>query len=426
VIPRLLSLALALALTTACLDEPARLPTAPPRTVEPAPVEPKPAPLAVKAPEVTFAPCARNSRSPAATAPSPEDEAARKVLRFIVETYARDPGDPWAIGHGMLALGKDMTLIDDRPAVDWLFEEYAEWRVVGGESLVAFPKRRGNTRIEPHTDLVLKALMESGVATDRQVVVAGQQATVADLYRHSLHEAYVADDGKTSGYESLEDAPWALQALATVAPPDLTWVAQGGRPMTLGRMTDVLARDLHAQTAFMRDAMARGETVEKQRQGIFSYACGGQHTLQGVAYAVGRGFGSPDSRRIIEEEIGVLYWRMGVELGIYDKLIAENPDYQLILLEQRLKFLGHFLESAHKMAAMELYVPTDAQKAQLQEARKQLVVTLSVLEQGGALQSLPAMRTDPKTYQTYLDFVGDSAHALRGLDLATGQGTVCW
>ena len=33
--------------------------------------------------------------------------------------------------------------------------------------------------------------------------------------------------------------------------------------------------------------------------------------------------------------------------------------------------------------------------------------------------------TNPQMYQMYLDFVGDSAHALRGLDLAVGKGGIC-
>lgn len=405
---------------TACLDEPATLP-------EPS-VAPPPAPPVVvpaKAPEVAFARASKVVKSPLAKPSTKEDEAARKLLTWVVSTYGRDPGDPWAIGHAMLALGSDLELADGKSAVPWLFEEYAEWRVIGDTSLVAFPKRRGDVRIEPHSDLVLKALMETGVPLDAVYKVQGRDATVADLYRNSLFEAYVGPKGQTT-YDTLEDAPWALQALATAAPTDLAWTAQGGKAMTMDQMTDVLAADLDVQTRFMAEAMAKGEKVEKRRQGLFAYTCGGQHTLQGVAYAVARGFGSPLARERVVKQVDILYWRMGIELEIYDTMIKDNPEYQLPLLEQRMKFLGHFLESAHKMAAMGLYTPTDAQAAQLDEARVQLIVTLSVLDSGGAFRSLTEMRGDPKSYQMYLDFVGDSAHALRGLDLATGEGTVTY
>lgn len=379
----------------------------------------------VPAPEVAFQRASREGKSPVAQPSTPELDKARQVLEWVVTTYARDPDDPWALGHGMLALGADMETMTDKPAVDWLFEEYGQRRMVAGTPLVGFPRSRGNIRVEPHTDLVLKALMETGVPLDREVTVEGQPAKVADLYRYSLWKAWVEPDGSTS-FDSLHDTPWALQGFATAAPPGLAWTASGGHAMTLDGFTDIVAKDLGAQTQFMKDAMARGEAVEKRRQGIFAYTCGGQHSIQGLAYAVARGFGSQVAKDEVQDQITLLYWRLDVELKIYDDLLRERPDAAIILLEQRLKFLGHFLESTHKMAAMGLHTPSEAQAEKLAWARQQLVVTVGTLEGGQAFQSLQEMRADPSVYQMYLDFVGDSAHALRGLDLSTGKASIAY
>lgn len=405
------------ALLAACLEPPPPLPA--PVEVEPARSEP----VEVQAPTVELAVPTRVVTSPAAEPGTDDLERVRAVLEWVVTTYGRDPQDPWAVGHAALAFGHELKLVSGEPALPYVFEEYGQWRNVAGEDLVGFPRSRGNIRIEPHSDLLLKVLMESGMPLDEEVTVEGRKATLVELYRNSLYEAWVEEDGTTS-FDGFHDVPWALQGLATVAPEDLAWTAQGGHAMTMDQLTDRVVEDLRKQSQFLYDAKRRGETVEKRKQGVFGYPCGGAHSLQGAAYAVARGFGSSTSRLEIQSQIDLLYWRLDIELAIYDKLIKENPGYELLLFEQRLKFLGHFLESAHKLAAMELYTPTDEQREKLRFAREQLIVTVVALDQGEVLKGLTEMRADPALFQTYLDFVGDSAHAIRGIDLSTGKGTV--
>jgi hypothetical protein len=172
----------------------------------------------------------------------------------------------------------------------------------------------------------------------------------------------------------------------------------------------------------MREAMAAGTTVQKRGQGIFAYTCGGAHLLQGAAYAVWRGFGGETLRAAIIDEVAVLYWRLDLELAVIDQALQQHPQYAVVLIEQRLKFLGHFLESAHKLAAMGFYMPDDDQLAALERARKELVKTVGVLQAMGVFDRLDQLRETNE--QTYLDFVGDSAHTLRGIDLSTGKATI--
>lgn len=381
------------------------------RAVTPAPAPP---PAACEPPSA-FRVAQEAVVSPLAVALTPELAHAREILVAIVQDHARDPENPWAVAHALLALGPDVVLTNGRPATDWLFETYAVRDGVG----VSFPARRGSIRIEPHTDLILKALTESGQSPERRVTVEGQPATLGDLYRQSLCALWV--DGDRVSVDSWNDTPWALQSLATWAPKDLTWTVQG-HPMSVHALTDGTVRKLRSETAFLRSAMASGAQVQKRGQGIFAYTCGGAHLLQGASWAVGQGFGDPALRDVIAEEIGVHVHRVQIELGAVDAAIAQYPQHTVRLTVQRLKFLGHFLETVHKAAAFGLVTPTDSQAAEIARANLELARTVDALERTGALGTLTALRAADE--QLYLDIVGDAAHAVRGLDLATGTGVV--
>jgi hypothetical protein len=192
--------------------------------------------------------------------------------------------------------------------------------------------------------------------------------------------------------------------------------------MTLDTYTSSVVTKLGEETAFMRQAIRTGGTVQKRGQGIFGYTCGGAHFLQSAAYAVAQGYGLPKDRERIREEVDVLFWRLDLELGIVDEALKQHPEYALVLIEQRMKFLGHFLETAHKLAALELYEPTAEQSVALSRGRSELVNTVGVLQAMGVFDRLDELRQSNE--QTYLDFIGDSAHALRGIDLSTGQGSI--
>jgi hypothetical protein len=396
-------------------------------TITTKPMAPAPKPVAPPAPTVSVTAVPdiawrmpeQGVASPAARPAEPGLVGARASLEELVVQHARDPQNPWAISHALLALGADIQLTNDADAVDWLFETYAKNATVGNEPGIRFPRKDGAIRIEPHTDLILKALTEAAVSPDREVSVEGKTRSVADLYRHSLGRVWV--DGDQVSVGAWNDTPWALQALATWAPSDLSWTSEG-RAMTLDLFTAAVVAKLSSETAFMRTAMASGQTVKKRGQGIFAYTCGGAHLLQGSAYAVWRGYGDASSRQSIVDEVAVLYWRLTIELAAVDQALQQHPEYAVVLLEQRMKFLGHFLESTHKLAAMGFYEPTDEQRLVLETARNELVKTVGVLESMGVFERLNEMRVSNE--QTYLDFVGDAAHALRGIDLSTGAATV--
>jgi hypothetical protein len=105
-----------------------------------------------------------------------------------------------------------------------------------------------------------------------------------------------------------------------------------------------------------------------------------------------------------------------------DEAMKQYPEYRLQLVIQRLKFLGHMTESAHKLAAAGLLEPDESQARMLSAILDGVVETVRVLRESGVLTELPALRRQDE--QLYLDVIGDSAHALHGLNLATGRATV--
>jgi hypothetical protein len=398
-------------------------------------------------------------RTPVPIAPDKSAIQAAKLLKDLVYTHARDPDNPWAISHALLALGTDFELENGADPVDHLFTTYAEPFEVCGETLLRFPRKDGDTRIEPHTDLILKALTEARVPPDRTVQVGGRTFTVADLYRGSLHRAWVApapgtsdtdveapdvvvpygppSEGPGSTTDHWNDTPWALQGLVTWAPEDLSWTAEGGHAMSLDRFTHAAVERLDAETQALQVQESQGQAFDKAKArregGLVSMTCGGMHMLQGTAHALAHGYGEPGDRARYDTQVQLLFWRYQAEVDTIDTLIQQRPRYRSLLLMQRLKFLGHFLETTHTWAAVGLLQPTREQEAVLTQAAAQLVATVYILHESGLFPNLGKMvDTDtPPLYpgvttneQLYLDYVGDSAHAFRGLSLALGHGTI--
>jgi hypothetical protein len=424
-----------------------------------APVAP-PEPVCAAVPQVSWRVPTEQVRTPYAI---PADESvirAAMVLKTVVRDRARDPNNPWALSHAILAIGAETELDNGKKAIDHLFEEYAETFQVCGETLLRFPRSRGDTRIEPHTDLILKALTEAGISPDYPVTVQGKPFTVGHLYRGSLHRAWVGSasgpvegadavldvvpfgppsEGPGSSTPHWNDSPWALQGLVAWAPADLSWTAAGDHPMTLDRFAHASVQRIDLETQALQLQQNNGQTFDKAASskagGLISMTCGGAHMLQGSAYALARGFGEETDKAVYSRQIDLLFWRYQPELDTYTKLIETQPVYRTLLMMQRLKFLGHFLETTHKWAAMGLFRPNEEQDRIMREAAAQLIATVAVLQATGILDNLGVLM-DPKTKQVYpgvitneqlyLDYIGDSAHGYRGLDLAVGHGTVSY
>lgn len=405
-----------------------------PQATPPAAPAPQEAPAAPVTPTTVWT--TRNIRdlvpvAPARSNPVPKPipalpayDGALAAMGAVIDTYDGDPDNPWAVAHGVLARGKDFRLSDGREAIPHLFASYAEPRTAGDYTLLGFPASLGAIRVEPHTDLLLKNLTEVGVDPAAVFTTRNGQVPVADLYRWTVLKTFLVAKQNHSSFTDPGDISWNLQALATWAPGELQWIAVDGTPMDLDDLTSFDVAVLLQESAFMLQDMQRGQDFQRAGQPLFAYPCGGAHLVQGVAHAVARGYGTPKDRKVVEGQVPLLFYRLPVELGIYDAALREHPEYKLKLTVQRLKFLGHWLETISKMQAMGLFVPDAAQLTQIEGAAQHLVVTVDNLKKQGALDNLPAVRK--KDEQIYLDIIGDSGHAVRGLELAMGRGKVNW
>jgi hypothetical protein len=420
----------ALLLAVGCGEPATTEPTAPAAPLAPVTpaatrVDSTTVPIRWTAANIADLPVKRTSREAASTAllaPDPSWDQTAARLGVVVDTRATDPGDPWAIAHGMLARGAGLRLQNGQDAVDWLFAEYAEEFQVGERTLVRFPQSRGDIRIEPHTDLILKALTEGGVDPDREVMVQGKPHPVSDLYRGSLLTTWLVPEKNHSSFDSPNDVPWAMQALAAWSEPPLQWTAVDGTPGDLQDITLFGLAVLMKETRFLAEAKAAGASFERQGQGLFNYTCGGAHLLQGVSYAAARGFGNERTGAALQEQIGLHFYRMPRELEIYDDAMKRMPEHRVRLLVQRLKFVGHFLETTHRWVATGQLSPDKTQLAAMEGAARQLVLVVQALDEQKVYDSLDQLKAQDE--QLYLDVVGDSSHALRGLELAMGRGVV--
>jgi hypothetical protein len=368
------------------------------------------APPQVKAPQPTITLPSHTVRSPMARLEeSPRVSIVTDLLSAVVHDHLRDVDNPWAVAHALIVLGPDAKSETGERLIDGIFSRYAQPVVVGEETLIKFPAKRGRVRIEPHTDLILKALTEAGARPEMEVLVQGDTLTLEALYRNSLWQT----DQQIADYD---DIPWTLQAIAGWAEPDLSWRNHQGQEMTLDAMTHAVANKLQEETAFLR--VDDGVPLQKRGQGIFKYTCGGAHLAQGAAYAVARGFGELEDRKTVEVSVDGWLRRLNFELKQIDAGLVSNPEYRLVLLIQRMKFLGHLVETLHKMAGMNLMRVDERVSSAAYFAEEQLLLTVMTLAEQGVFDNLSAI--NKKNEQMFFDVAGDAAHALRALQLARG------
>ena len=354
-------------------------------------------------------------------APNDLNQATRNALAGMVELHGVLIDNPWALLHALLALGPNTILPDGRNAIDVLFSQHAELSFSG--ELIHFPKKKekdGKTiLIEPHTDLALKVLTEIGVDPMRKFSVQGKTKTFGDLYRSSLLEAHLDARTNRSSFASPNDTPWSIQALSTFAKPNMAWES-GGLVMTLENLQLFLMAVVHQETRFLAQAYNNKLSFEKKKQGIFKYTCGGMHLIQALAYAHARGFGTDQSKQVLIEQVVLLYYRFPIELAIYDKLMQQHPDYKIQLLVQRLKFVGHFIETTAKLEILGFSKATEQMRKVQKGALQQLALITEALRKEGLLQK----PQNAATKQLYLDLIGDAAHAVYGIDLITGRRSI--
>lgn len=327
---------------------------------------------------------------------SAEDErAAITALETIVRTEALASDDEtWMLAHAIAPLGRDATTTAGTNVVDAILSRAS---VDGGGPMFTGESASGTLR-DPHPDHTLAALLEAGVPGTHTFTVGTTGFSVADLYAHAR--------ARFERPTSWPEHAWTLHAMADAATLGLP-EATSFEGVELARAA---ASSIVADMQFLADARRDGTAVRKRGQGVWAHPCGGLHGIEAVAAWLAR---SDDAalRTEVARIVDVLGYRVGVEADLYAWMRGQAPPDVVVKLDaQELKFFGHVLDASHELAAAKAPLPP----AVLEESRARLVGAVLRLERAGAFAGLAGLRgSDP---QLYRDLVGDSAHALVGLD----------
>lgn len=382
---------------------------------ETSPPPPPPVAKSVKTPPKAKAP---PKAPPPATPPPPPPyrEAGPQEIKDTLaklEEWVRpgltDPKNPWALAHGLTAFGNTLITQDKRKAVDVIVEDFAKLEQMSSRSVFGFaPKTEEGLPLEPHPDLMVKSLVESGLPLKIRFSANQSRGGQVTLKRLVEDAAWAFTPPKTD--QDWHQFAWsyALFVQAFGLKPIET---QAG-PQDLAALTDRALARLEKEQAFLLKSMQqnRPDLVQKRKQGIYGHSCGGLHFLNAVVLGAKHRGRAEDLARA-KKQLDILVFRWEAERRIYRRMKKQYPKHRLLLLVQELKFYGHALESlalAHERGLL------DANETVKQTARRiaaDLIDTVWKL-QNAYIRQEGIRQTSP---QVYYDLIGDGAHAIRGL-----------
>jgi hypothetical protein len=193
----------------------------------------------------------------------PPDALQPRIDAALANVRSRDMRTTnafWTVFHGILGLGPDVTLLDDKMGerVNAL-ERICTGTGIRGLALI--PTQYGlDVETQPgtgvgqgHQDQFVAEMVQWGVSPDRKVVVGEKAYTFADFFRHSKARTSVTKDQELS---------WAIVIVGTHFGTDHRWTNMFGEAL---KFEDVVRYELD--------------------QPIDTAACGGTHRLFGLTWA---------------------------------------------------------------------------------------------------------------------------------------------
>jgi hypothetical protein len=330
------------------------------------------------------------------------------ILQRVVDRWTRDPAEPWLVMHGLLAWGPRHLTHDGDPAGVYLLDHKLETHELAGRPVQVFPMDDpGGARIDAHPNQSIKTMIEMGIGDDRI------DSIVADA---QWRFEYDADDPENP-FPDANDVPWSAQAFCQTAHQgDDSFTTHDGTVVDLRVMTRQLVEALERESEFLDEIRLAGDTTyEKRRQGIFRYTCGGTHLFMGADACVTAGFGDQELSERLAYQMDLLFWRMRREIDVVNQALTDAPQMAPLLVEQRMKYLGHFLETAAKAEMNGTYTPTMAHRQEIEYAERVLYITVKQLQDMGVFDRLDTFHESQ--YEYYLYTAGDACHALHALNL---------
>lgn len=340
---------------------------------------------------------------------SPAVAQASATLERLVDARCLDPAEPWALIHGLIVRGVDLRvggeLAVDRFVRDNLLPEQ-----------LRFPAQRAGKKVEPHPSYFAKNALELGLPLERRF---GDGPTLAELALAQAR-AYAPATQPVPFF----DEEWRLELVAATAALD---PAQAER---LPRLRDAALAALVENQAYFEPwradplrpfekASAPGPDGRPRPGAIHRYACGGFHFFQAVQRlhgtavppALARQYELLRVRLVVEDR----YWEEKLAQARARAEGARRRQHEEVILAQRLKLLGHGLETWLRAAAIGAVTLGPEERREVERALERLAATTLELERLSILAELDALRA--REPQLYLDLVGDAAHALHALGL---------
>lgn len=337
---------------------------------------------------------------------------AHQALHDQCLLFAADPKNPWALAHGITALGANFVAADGRKAADvmvgdFLLENRQPDGGWGPGARYGFARYAPDgTPIEPHTNLITKTLVNAGTPlSTKYKTKAGNALTLKDL----VEEARKGFVHVPTNDEYWRDVAWTLDLLSQVTPPS---------DAAFNKVMDDALGELERANLDLKNGLQQGAAlVPKRKQGIYAHSCGGLHFQQAVISWARH----PEVRKRwgkrVDEQIDILFYRLESERQQYDAaLTAGGNEYKLAVLTQMVKFYGHFLETTARLKTDLKWTPDERQKQAVAKAKAYLDHAVRMLEADKTFTDARMKALKKEKPQIYLDLIGDSCHASHGWD----------
>ena len=323
----------------------------------------------------------------------------------IAQRWAAGPDDPWAVCHGVRAMGRNFKLQDGRQAVDWLLETQLVSVVANGTSVLSFP-----VSVEAHPNMFLKTLLEAGVPLDHRFKHRAEVRTVGEVVQgaHALFRpAQVLSQPNM--------LPWSLIAFArTTSPARPRWTNAWGESVDFPLVVESALRLMETASLPLTKAM-REERSESVRAPVHEFTCGGAHMLYALLSTAETGHAGAEQVERILEQADVMLWRLRADLALIKRFYRERsaqPGAYWYALDAELKLLGHG-EECLALGVRRGLVKLDNQK---QRQRREAVATLR--QRIADMQRRDMTEARALNRELFRQLVGDACHARHGLTLA--------
>lgn len=322
----------------------------------------------------------------------------------IIRRFASLPDDPWAVCHGVRAMGRDFTVKDGRRAVDWLLETHLASVPVNGKDVLAFPQS-----VEVHPNMFLKTMLEAGVPLDYGFIHQGRRRTLREVV-----EGARALFRPSAVMDQPDMLPWSMIAFArTSSALHGRWTNAWGEAVDFNAVVGAALRLMEDASLPLMQAM-RADRPESSKAPVHGFTCGGTHMLYALLTAVQAGHARGDQSARVRQQTDLMVWRLSADLGLIDRFYKERaaqPGAYWYEIDAKLKLLGHGQECLAFATHRGVVKLTAEQQGQWRRAVATLDRMIDDIEAHNLVEAKDIDR------ELFRQLVGDTCHARHGLTM---------